>query len=159
MKKWILAVGLMIFCGQGIAKEPNTLFVVHSVTLNDQNKAKKRPYYEKGERFQIFNLESQSMKTIYQNKKIKSVYLEPGNYCFASVFISQSQRVPIKNKICFVISDEHINNMGTFVIGTRVAGKSPYALIVDIKQNYDEIAQAANQPSAKPVRLFKIKGS
>ncbi|MCF2857201.1 hypothetical protein L1286_06960 [Pseudoalteromonas sp. SMS1] len=157
MKRWLI-VCAALFSATCMAKEANTLFAVHSVELNQQNKPKERTLFEKGGRFQIENMADKSVKTIYINKKVKGVYLEAGNYCYSSVFISQSQRAPIVNPICFTISNTHVNIIGTFVIGTRVTTKGAYALIVDIKQNYTEIAQAANQPNAKPVPLFKPEG-
>ncbi|TQF71370.1 hypothetical protein [Pseudoalteromonas luteoviolacea] len=154
MQKWIIMC-LALFSATVIANEPNTLFTINWVELNKQNKPKTRTLSEKGGRFQIVNMADSSIRTIHMNKKIKLVYLKAGNYCYSSVFISQSQRAPIANPICFTISKEQINIIGTFVIGSRVTTKGAYALIVDIKQNYKEIAQAANQPNAKPVPLFK----
>ncbi|KZN28503.1 hypothetical protein [Pseudoalteromonas luteoviolacea] len=156
MKKWILICSAL-FSATCMAKEANTLFTVHRAELNQQNKPKMRTLSEKGGRFQIENMADKSVRTIHMNKKVKGVYLEAGNYCYSSVFISQSQRAPFLNPICFTISNEHVNIIGTFVIGTRITTKGAYSLILDIKQNYEEIAKAANQPNAKPVPLFKPK--
>ncbi|MBQ4880533.1 hypothetical protein J8M21_25375 [Pseudoalteromonas luteoviolacea] len=154
MLKAGVVLGALLVSASSVANEENTLLSVHAAFMSDQNKLDKSSIRKRRSGFEIENIDTGEITKIYQNKKAKSIYLEPGEYCFLSKTVFFPVKAPIVNPVCFSISDNQVNNLGTVVIATRMTNKGHRAAILDIKQNFSEVAADAKFVYYEPVNFY-----
>ena len=136
----LLILVICLFTSVCWAESPNTIIALHTVELNNKGKPITRTYAERYNRVVLTNQESDDERVVEYGGLATQIYLEPGVYCFKSVYINSSQFLGIVNPLCFLVEAEGITNAGTWVIGTKVTGSNWYAAMVDVKANYDELA-------------------
>ena len=149
---YVLLLALTLDCR---AESPNTIIAVHTVELNNKNKPINRTYAKKSNRVIVAKQDSDVTRAIEYGGLAGFVDLEPGVYCFKSVYINHSQFLGIVNPLCFRVENEGVTNAGTWVLGTRVAGKNWYAAIVDLKANHTELGELLEIPSGTPSVILK----
>ena len=121
------------------ANEPNTLISVHVAEINNKNKPVQRTYSDSWSTFRLINEETGKKTSVTQRRKAKFLYLEPGTHCIYSTDFANFEILRIPNSVCFRVEEKGITNAGTWVIGIRASPPYMYALIIDMKENYDEL--------------------
>lgn len=130
--------------------EPNTLISVHITEVNNKNKPVKRTYRDTYTDYRLVNYETGKKKAISQNRKAELLYLQPGTYCLYSTGYANFHILKIPNSVCFRIEDEGITNVGTWVIGIRASPPHMYALLIDMKENYEELESYVGVTDSTP---------
>ncbi|MFB2640879.1 hypothetical protein ACE02D_01085 [Shewanella bicestrii] len=153
MKRILLTIFFVFFVFDVYAQQLNTLIAVNAVSLDNKGNPIVKEYRFNRLTYRLINEDTNKTVTIRQYGRAKSLYLEPGSYCFNAWMFSTSQPVNVVNPLCFIVPQNGVVNAGTWVMGVRASNSQWYSKLLDMKENYKEVEALLDMPNSIPAKF------